>query len=380
VVERLCDEHYNLKLATANDGYLIAAALLCEGAISSVVTLNFDLALTHALSVLGADHIGVIESPDDLPKQKAINVYYLHRNVNAADRESWVLRTASLEHDWKDHWEPIVTTKVLTAPVVVFAGLGTPVAVLITSTNLIRRALPAATKFYQVDLVDKASSKFFQELALETSQYIQGGWCQFMDELSQRLLMEHVGQLQHAVDRKIREDGNAEDVADLLVRLRALGLVKLGKLRAYWLLHEKPYCPVEANAPGLIADLLLALAMVARISGAVAVILEDGLVEFQRDGRAVAAHLIASGRGHRGRSALEAEVESRRKQYRSRPVPPRGVIVGGTSDIWPTTPTPPPDVVRGDESGNIVVGPAALPLFHISELRGDPERIQQVVP
>jgi hypothetical protein len=93
VVERL-REQYDLKLATPNDGYLIAAAMLCEGAISSVVTLNFDLAISNALSELGAGLIvGVIDCPDELPRQKNINVYYLHRNVNAVDPESWVLRT-----------------------------------------------------------------------------------------------------------------------------------------------------------------------------------------------------------------------------------------------------------------------------------------------
>lgn len=380
VVERLRDQ-YDLKLATPNDGYLIAAAMLCEGAISSVVTLNFDLALSNALSELGAGYIvGVIECPEDLPRQKTINVYYLHRNVNAADPESWVLRTATLKDDWKGQWEPIITTKVLTAPLVVFAGLGTPVAVLIESTKLLRNALPAVTKLYQVDPDDKTSSKFFQELALDASAYIQCGWCQFMDELSQRLLKEQVVQLEKAVERKVKDDRlPTENVAHLLDCLQALGLVKFGKLRAHWLLHDKPYCRVETNTLGLVADLLLALAMVARVSGAVAVI-EDGLVEFHRDGRVVAVYLVASGCGHRGRAAVEVAVELRRKQYQNRLVPPRGVIVGGTSNTWTTMLTPPSDIVRVDMSEDIVAGPSMFPLFHISELRDDPNRVQQVVP
>jgi len=122
VVERLRDT-YDLKLATPNQGYLIAAALLREGALSSVVTLNYDLALSAALSALGAGTtIGVIERPEDLSQQKAFNVYYLHRNANAADMESWVLRTAALNVEWKGHWEQIIATRVLAAPFVVFAG------------------------------------------------------------------------------------------------------------------------------------------------------------------------------------------------------------------------------------------------------------------
>lgn len=381
VVDRL-REQYDLKLATPNDGYLIAAALLCEEAISSVVTLNFDLALSIALGWLGGERIvGVIDCPEDLVRQKTINVYYLHRNVNAPDPESWILRTSALNDEWQDRWEPIVSTKVLSAPVVVFAGLGTPVAVLIASTKLLRNALPAVRKLYQVDPVDKASSKFFQELELDPSNYIQCGWCDFMATLSQRLLQEQVHGLEEAVGEIIQDNAlPAEDVADLLTRLQALGLVKLGKLRAQWLLHDKPYYPVEPNAPGLIADILLALAMVARVSGTVAVIIEDGVVEFHRDGRTVAVYLIASGRGFRRRSALEAEVESRRKQYRSRVTLPRGVIVGGTSDFWMTVVTPPPDLIRGDVSEDIVGEPTAFPLVHINELREYPNRIYQVVP
>ena len=96
VVERLRDQ-YGLKLATPNDGYWIAAALLCEGLISSVVTLNYDLALSTALSALGGDKlVGVVECPEDLAHQRTINLYYLHRNANAADPELWVLRTSAL--------------------------------------------------------------------------------------------------------------------------------------------------------------------------------------------------------------------------------------------------------------------------------------------
>ena len=383
LVERLC-ERYELKLASANEGYLIAAAMLCEGAISSVVTLNFDLALSDAIAQLGAAQVvGLIECPEDMPrKQKAINVYYLHRNANELDPDLWVLRNAALQNEWRGHWQPIIATRVLTAPVVVFAGLGNPAAVLIETMKLVQHALPTATSFYQVDLADRGESRSFRELGLDPSSYIKRGWGQFMDDLSQRLLAEQVSGLQQAVLRKIEEDRlPSENVHGLLVRLQILGLLKLGKLRAHWLLHDKAYCPARQHPCGLVADLLLAVAMMARVSGAAAVIADDGLVEFERDGRIVVAFLVASGGGHRGRSAVEAEVESRRRQFRSRRSLPRGVLVGGTSDSWTTLVTPPEDVVRGDAiEGDIVSGSTALLLLHISELRSDSRRIHELVP
>ena len=383
VVELLRDQ-YDLKLAPPNDGYRIAAAMLCEGTVSSMLTLNFDLALSNALSELGAGHtVEVIECPEDLPRQKTINVYYLHRNVNALDPESWVLRTSALNDDWKRNWCQVVTTRVLAAPVVVFAGIGSPARVLIESAKLIRTVLPVTTKLFQIDPADRAVSKSFQELALDPGDYIQCEWGHFMEELSERLSAEQVVELGQAIGRKVREEEllQTEDVANLLACLRNLGLVKLGKLRAHWLLHEKPYYPVKLNGNGLLADLLLALAMMARVSGTAVIIIENGLVEFQRDDRVVVAYLVASGCGHRGRAAVEAVVESRRAQYRSHPATPRGVLVGGTSDPWTTQATSPTDVARGNSADDdIVTGPMALPLIHISELRSDASRIHQVVP
>jgi hypothetical protein len=343
-----------------------------------VVTLNYDLALSTALSELGADKIGVVEGPDDLPHQKTINVYYLHRNANAADPESWVLRTSALNVEWKGHWEPIIATKVLAAPVVVFAGLGTPVAVLIESTKLLRNALPGTTKLYLADPGNMADSMFFQALALDPSVYIPRGWGQLMDELSHRLSKEQIAQLDQAVTRKINEDGlTNENITGLLSALQTLGIVKFGKLRADWLLHDKPYRPFEASTPGLLADLLLALATMARVSGAEAVILDDGSVEFRRDGRVAASFVIASGCGHRGRQAVEAAVQLRRSQYRNC----QAVLVGGTSASWATPPTPPKDIIQGDASKqDILRGPMSLPLHHISELRDNHDLIRQVVP
>jgi hypothetical protein len=379
VVERLRDQ-YGLKLATPNDGYWIAAALLCEGVISSVVTLNYDLALSTALSELGADKlVGVVERPEDLAHQKIINLYYLHRNANAEDPESWVLRTAALNVEWKGHWEPIIANKVLAAPVVLFAGLGTPVAVLIESTKLLRAALPAVTKLYLADPGDMASSKFFQALGLDAAHYIPSGWGALMEALSKRLLEEQIAKLGQAAVRKTQEDHLPnEDIARLLSALQNMGIVSVGKLRAYWLLYEKPYRVFDENILGLLADLLLALATIARVSGAEALIIEDGRVEFRRAGRTVTSFIIASGSGHRGRIAVEAEVQKRRAKYSQCPT---AALVAGTSASWTTLPTPPKDIVEGEESkDDILRGPTALPLFHISELRENHALIQRMVP
>lgn len=119
LVEQLT-QYYPLQAAAPNEGHLITAALLREGAIVSVLTLNFDLALSAAISWLGVgDTVGIINGPSDLPNQKAINLYYLHCNVTAHDPEAWILRTAALATEWKGQWEAVVAAKVLAAPLAV---------------------------------------------------------------------------------------------------------------------------------------------------------------------------------------------------------------------------------------------------------------------
>ncbi len=379
VAERLRDQ-YDLRRATPNEGYLLAAAMLGEGAIGSVVTLNFDLALSNALSLLGLGHlVGVIERPGDLPTQKTINVYYLHQSANT-DPEEWVLRTAALNESWNTTWKGIIATRVLATPVVVFVGLGTPVKVLIESAKLLREALRGTTRLYQVDPAAIADSAFFRALELDAAAYIRRGWSSFMEELSQRLLAEQLAELEQAINLKVQEDRlQPENVTDLLVRLGVLGLIEFGKLRAYWLLHDKPYCCVALGPLGLFADLFLALAMITRVSGADAVLANDGVVEFHRDGRVVAAYLIASGRGFRARTAVEGDVQLRRRQYRSRHVQVSGVLVAGTADGAAPL-TVPLDVLRGDASDDIVDPTGPLNLLHVSTLRTHPDQIAQVVP
>ncbi len=354
---RQLSENYGLKAATPNEGYLLAAALLAEGAITSIVTLNFDLAMSAAISHMGVgDIVAIIEGPEHFPLQRTNNIYYLHRSASAADPESWVLRTEALKEEWKGHWESVVANKALAAPVVVFAGLGSPASVLTESVALIKAAIPNA-KVYQVDPVDVSNSKFFAALGLEVRYYVQASWCDFMEALSQRLVVEHVQKLRAAVGAFATREGVLnEDITSLLSRLQEIGLREFGSLRAAWLLCEKPYHSDVANVRELIADLMLAAAMVARTTGTEAILFGDGVVEFRRDNRTISAFLLASGRGTYSAVAIESELVRRRRRLRGRSTRPTGAIIAGTRDTLAPV-TPPVNVVVGDTSGSIISGP-----------------------
>lgn len=379
LVDMLADR-YSFKTATPNDGYLFAAALLAEGAITSIVTLNFDLAMSMAIGQLGVgDVVAIIEGPEHFPNQKANNLYYIHRNASAADPESWVLRTEALAQEWKDHWESVVATKALSAPVVVFAGLGSPAAVLTESIRLIRAAIPSA-KVFQVDPVEVAKSRFFASLALDAASYIQLSWCEFMVELAQRLVVEHGDQLRAAATAIVKREGiQDEDLTPLLARLKEIGLCELGHLRASWLMYEKPYHRDVAGVRELVADLMLAVAMVARTSGADAIVFGDGVVEFRRADRIVGAYLLASGRGSCSTVAVETELKTRKRRLRHRSTQPQGAIVAGTRTTAAIV-TPPVDIMVGDTSGSIISGPSDFSMLHVDVLRQDPTLVNRLAP
>src|ERR1022692_2299921 len=203
-----------------------------------------------------------------------------------------------------------------------------------------------------------------------------------MAELSKRLVQEHNAMLDRAVANKVGEDSlHPENVAPLLERFETLGLVDTGRFRAHWLAYGSRYCPIGALDAGLIGDLLLALAMMARISRSEILLFEDGVVEFERNHRIIAAYIIISGCGHRGSAAIEAEVSRRHTQHRRRSRSPNGAIVGGTSDVRPFVPTPPKDVARGNgPTYDVVSGPSRWRYAHVSDLRQNADLVRQFVP
>jgi hypothetical protein len=222
------------RTAQPNEGYKLAAALLRERALSCVLTLNFDLAMSTALGSIGADDVAIVQGPEDHGRIGAFNLIYLHRNANC-DVERWILTTRALTAEWHDQWEEVIARRFIGGPITVFAGLGSPAAVLLQTTQRIRAAVAAA--LYQIDPADRESCQFFRLLALPAAAYLQMGWSAFMQKLSRRVLDEHVLELRDACAAVVESQGlPAENVTQVCHALRNEGLLGLGQLRARWLL------------------------------------------------------------------------------------------------------------------------------------------------
>jgi hypothetical protein len=378
LVERLPLEKF--RHAEPNQGHLIAAALLRERAVGCVMTLNFDLAMSAALTAVGArEDVGVVSGPNEHHRLAGVNLIYLHRNV-VADPESLILRTAELENEWRNRWEEVIAHRVIGGPVTVFAGLGTPAGVLVETTVRIRQAIPHAAHIYQVDPADRGQSAFFARLDLPDDAYLQMGWCAFMEELATRVVEEHRAELYRACQALISDEGwNDPDPAVLCGRLAALGLLGLGRVRARWILDTTVYVPRHLVTVDWIGDLLLAIGVIEQSTGAHAVFEEDGVVELRRDDQTLSSLIVASGKGVRRWLALEAEIGQHSFRRRNRSRQPRFALVGAVQGVRPDQIAPPSNIALGDERESILSGGGVSQLVSVEELRASPDLARRLV-
>ncbi len=364
------------KLAQPNQGHLIAAAMMAEHAIKSIVTLNFDLALSNALAQLGVKEVAVLSGPHEHTRMGVVNLVYLHRNVDA-DPNDWILTSESLATAWEGQWEQVIASAMLSTPVTVFAGLGSPAAVLTESANKIRNAIPEGVDIYQVDPGDKNESAFFQELKIPEEHYVQEGWITFMRQLDARLTSEHLHRLKLASALIVNEEGIEEEELDpLLSQLSEGGLVHLGKLRADWMLEQVGYLPDRAIDPRYMASLLLAVASIERMHGCVANIEPGGLVRFEIEDKRLSSIRVASGRGLKSWLALEASLGQ--MDWQSAQLASAPVLVAGVG-ARPAQISPPADITGGDQEGSIIDEGGTRTLLSVDELRAMPERSSELI-
>jgi hypothetical protein len=375
VVERLPLREF--RQAQPNSGYLIAAALLRERVVNAVLTLNFDLAMTAGLGRVSAKEVDVVPGPAAAAQLGSATLIYLHRNVDELDPNRWILRTEALQQEWKGGWEEVVAQRVMSCPIVVFAGLGSPAAVLTETVRRVRKAVSASHRAYVVD--PAAETDFQDALELPAEAHIRLGWGAFMEVLADRLVEDFKNSLEVACAELCGEHGWGDEagfVAGLCERLHELGLVDLGALRASWFLDSALYTPDDARR-GLLADLLLGVGLVERHYGGVAHFRENGIVQLYRHGTMSAPFLVVSGSGTLRWNAIEAKVHKSLNDIRGIDRP-RAALLGGVQGGRPDAIAAPEDVV-GDWSADIAQGESRPELVTVDEIREDPTHCQRLV-
>ena len=185
----------------------------------------------------------------------------------------------------------------LAGPITVFVGLGSPADVLTHTTKRILKALNGGqTGVYIVDPTAYIDSHFASELNIPPESYLCMGWGRFMRALSQRVVEEHRADIERVCDELIEHNDVAEEnVSALSHRLAEMGLIRLGRLRAAWMLRDGSYLPHDREVTlHLFGDLILCIRMLERRSGRQAAFGDDGLVEFSHENH-VTRVMVCSG-------------------------------------------------------------------------------------
>lgn len=228
------------RAATPNTGHFAAAALLIEGAFRAIVTLNYDAALQVALSMLGLPPaVSIAKGPEEHGAMSNRALIYLHRSAESPE-STWILRKTDLDESWRQNWEDMVAGGILSAPMTLFAGLGSPAAVLTETVN--RLATIGRTRYY---LADPYPGNSFQAALQEhLDGVVKMGWSSLMTGLAMRLARAQSITIRASARNLAEERGLEKNLADTCALLLCEGgLERLGRLRSRWLLHDQLYAP-----------------------------------------------------------------------------------------------------------------------------------------
>jgi hypothetical protein len=376
MVAALPVDHF--RAAPPNRGHLVAAAMLRERALTAVVSLNFDMAMSGAVGqVGGASEIAIIASEADHERLGLKTVILLHGNA-FFEPDRWVLTTVALERTWRGGWVDAIAKRVLSGPVTVFAGIGTRVDSLVESARELRRKIPEGSEIYNVDPAAYETSEFFASIGLPPGAYLRSGWCAFMEELSRVVTATHSAELQSLCQERADAAGVAHgEVVHLCAQLSQLGLLESGRVRARWLLSKAEYEPRHGSEPRFMADLLLAVERLEHASGRQARIHESGVVDFLDEGRVVTCVIMTSGRGVNGAIAIEAALSVNRYWRQHVPRPLYAVLSGIEGDL--SAVAPPRDLARTERVDDLIEGGEEVEFVTLQMLRQNGDLARGIV-
>jgi hypothetical protein len=324
----------------------------------------------------GAD-VSVITGPQDMGALGVVNLVHLHRDAHAQPDE-WILRTEQIETAWQDGWEELMTTRVMTTPVVVFVGLGTAAAVLVETTRRVREAVADHVTIH-VDPGNFGDSPFTDTLEIPEEHFVTAGWSEFMHELSDRVVVDQLERLRRAVEAFEGQHDLAHEDLDVVVGLLAQhDLLQLGEIRARWLLRREAYAPAKSVDPRLIAELVHAASLLARELDVVFVPESDGRLQMRRGAVVVGVAVLASGGGALDWPRFEAEALgalSVRRHMSSDPVLILAAGVNGSRDAI----APPEDLIDEQDPFDVATTRTQPLLLDVNQLRQDPQALLEAL-
>jgi hypothetical protein len=315
IVQRIRQPFLNVD---ANEGHQIAAAMMREGIVSCVITLNYDDAMSQALGDVSGREVNEIRGVEMQSDFGEANLVYLHGKADAENPNDLVMRTGQLD-EWQGTWKGAIVQSQLIRSSTVFAGLGTRVKVLTETAKKLHSWGSSVSRFCQVDTDPYEKENDDGELenppladaiGIEKKHYISCGWNTFMRKAGKRALMRQIRDLcEECVDlawndekplfgtMSNEEQAHLEERIESYLHPDSISFLDLGRLRAQWFLVSEKYTPHNQHLVARwVGRLLLAVDYIARRYDFDQVVfrVSDGSVEFSRSGnpRSVVAHLF----------------------------------------------------------------------------------------
>jgi hypothetical protein len=346
--------HHAWRMAKPNRGHLEAAALLAEGALRSILTLNFDLAQQHALVEIDGPSTAttVVRGPEDTESLSARSLVYLHRSCDA-DTEAWILRASHIQNTDIQLWESAIADSLLMSPVVVFVGLGSSAPIL--SGSVTRLVQNTGITSYLVDPADPNPSDpttFYTSLN-GTATHIKMAWSDFASLIADRFRDEVVRRLVDCGRARLDELGGHSSAWEMIsAALSSIPLHQLGRKRAAWLLRREPYSTETGLDNELLGDLVAAIAAIADCVEATSINLDgQGVVRIRVASGNTVPMKLASAAGLRTWESVAAQLSREQDQW---PAPDYRVVLfsspDGKADLAPI------DLVRTADPSDLIRG------------------------
>lgn len=357
-----------MRLARPNSGYKLMVALMAEGAIGHVLSLNFDMAVQHAAAELGVEIVTVTAAGDPVPVRATL--VQLHGNANS-DPEAMVLRAEVIDDGWIGQWEQVVAQQVLGAPVVLFAGLGSAAPVLSATIEMIQGALDGNKMLFQADLGEFALNGFAAQLHIPEERYIRGSWNEVLTKLAERVAADQMHALSQRGEALLV--ANQADQADrdrftaLVAKMAALPLLAIGRLRAFADLDTiKLYRPHSERDDELITEPMVRLANLADELGLEAQPTPAGTWVLKRGNQPVAQLVLATGGGVRRIAALEPRAKGVSDCIGENSATPLDfILIGGVVPGAPSLAHV--DLIADENPGDLIGGLAGPPLVSAND-------------
>lgn len=355
-----CFPIQRMRLARANLGYKLLVALMAEGAISHVLSLNFDLAIQNAAAELGVEIATIAAVNEPVPIRAAL--VQLHGNANS-EPDHLVLRTEVMDGEWIGQWHQVVAQQVLAAPMVLFAGLGSPAPVITATVAMIQSALGGNKALYQADIVPFAQSGFAAQLDIPEQRYIQGSWDAVVTRLADRIAAQQVDALSRSGRALLIENHYGEvDLQRFTViadKLAGQSLLTLGKMRAFADLdRDMLYRPHSIRDDEFMSEPMLRLVHIAEQFGLDTAPTPAGTWTLRRNGQPIAQIVLATGGGVRRMAAVETRARIICATIaENAPIPVDVVLIGGLIDAAPVFDHV--DLIADEKSDDIIGGLAA---------------------